>query len=566
MVVLFATSLPNMEQHPVPQNVTTFQFRLIGDMTLKQFGYLAGGAILGYIAYKLPLPFFFTWPLAASLALGGIGFAFVPVEERPMDVWFLSFMKSIYSPTQYLWQKTQVTPPASTEKPPVVAPQSAPVAATVPQPSTRRSSFAGLNLQLDALKKQLLGFGVKKAKPAPAQAPVITGQAAVPMPPRPTAQPAAQSFVPVMPNPAAQGSQPAAPVPTPAPVPVVQPPQPASHPVRQSTGGTSLFAWIAELFKPKPGTAKPHPAPQPVAMPVHMQAPQMPVQAPQPHPVKSHVLTSNSGGVFDWIASFFAPRPKPAPAVIPAYPMAYPNVYQTTNAPSVTGSKPQPVEQAPAAPTPVTPPPNDEAQKKADELQKQLETLRTELQSKTMSESRILELQKQLLEVLDQKSKMEHEIQALRQQLSQPQQPQQYKAAVVSKAEPEKATVKVITPDVAVKAGLPRLTTFPNVVTGIIKDTSGNLLPGVLVTVRDKEDIPVRALKTNKLGQFAASTPLPNGVFTVDIEDPKNTYNFDRVRITLNGTVMSPLEIIAKSKREMDRAKLEREIFGSTSI
>ena len=95
-----------MEQHPVPQNVTTFQFRLIGDMTLKQFGYLAGGAILGYISYKLPLPFFFTWPAAVAFALGGVGFAFVPVEERPMDVWFLSFVKSIYSPTQFLWQKT----------------------------------------------------------------------------------------------------------------------------------------------------------------------------------------------------------------------------------------------------------------------------------------------------------------------------------------------------------------------------------------------------------------------------------------------------------------------------
>ncbi|EKD47460.1 MAG: hypothetical protein ACD_66C00049G0001, partial [uncultured bacterium] len=28
-----------MEQHPVPQNVTGFQFKLIGDITLKQFAY-----------------------------------------------------------------------------------------------------------------------------------------------------------------------------------------------------------------------------------------------------------------------------------------------------------------------------------------------------------------------------------------------------------------------------------------------------------------------------------------------------------------------------------------------
>src|SRR3989344_3657652 len=98
-----------MEQHPVPQNVTTFQFRLVGDMTIRQFGYLAGGIILGYISYKLPLPFFFTWPLAITSAVGGFGLAFVPIEERPMDVWIMSFFKNVYSPTQYVWQKLKHT-------------------------------------------------------------------------------------------------------------------------------------------------------------------------------------------------------------------------------------------------------------------------------------------------------------------------------------------------------------------------------------------------------------------------------------------------------------------------
>ena len=104
-----------MEQHPVPQNVTTFQFRLIGDMTLKQFGYLAGGAMLGYIFYRLPFPTFIGLPGGVCLFLLGFGFAFVPVEERPMDVWFLAFLKSIYSPTLYVWQREKPIPePAET--------------------------------------------------------------------------------------------------------------------------------------------------------------------------------------------------------------------------------------------------------------------------------------------------------------------------------------------------------------------------------------------------------------------------------------------------------------------
>jgi hypothetical protein len=81
--------------------------------------------------------------------------------------------------------------------------------------------------------------------------------------------------------------------------------------------------------------------------------------------------------------------------------------------------------------------------------------------------------------------------------------------------------------------------------------------------VKDKEGVPVRALKTNRLGQFASSTPLANGVYFVEIEDPRGRYIFDRVQITLNGSIVPAIEIIAKSQKEINRAKLAREIFGT---
>ena len=92
-----------MEQHPIPQNVTGFQFKLIGDITLKQFGYVAGGLILAYLATKISfVPALLSYPLAAVCALLGIGLAFVPIEERPLDRWLVSFFKSVYAPTQYV--------------------------------------------------------------------------------------------------------------------------------------------------------------------------------------------------------------------------------------------------------------------------------------------------------------------------------------------------------------------------------------------------------------------------------------------------------------------------------
>jgi hypothetical protein len=207
----------------------------------------------------------------------------------------------------------------------------------------------------------------------------------------------------------------------------------------------------------------------------------------------------------------------------------------------------------------------DEAKARAASLEKKLQQLETEVKDKTASETRILELQEQLTEVLAERNKMEKEILRLRQQLESASGPLQT-ATTTPPSAPPAPTVKVITGQTAIKSGLPRLTTFPNVVTGIIKDNEGNLLPGILVTVRDKEGVPLRALKTNKLGQFAASTPLPNGTYLVEIEDPRGRFAFDRAQISLTGMVLPAIEIMAKSQKEITRAKLAQEIFGQKSV
>lgn len=96
----------SIEQHPIPQDVAGYKFRLIGEMTVKQFIWLASGIILGLIAYSLPLPFFFKYPLTGLFVALGAGIAFLPIEGRPMDKWLIAFIKSVYSPTQYVWKKS----------------------------------------------------------------------------------------------------------------------------------------------------------------------------------------------------------------------------------------------------------------------------------------------------------------------------------------------------------------------------------------------------------------------------------------------------------------------------
>ena len=94
-----------MEQHPVPQNIASYEFRLIGDMTLRQFAQLAAGAILGLVIYAIPMPVIFKWPLIVLFGFSGFAFAFLPVNERPLSDWLIAFFKAIFLPTEFIWQK-----------------------------------------------------------------------------------------------------------------------------------------------------------------------------------------------------------------------------------------------------------------------------------------------------------------------------------------------------------------------------------------------------------------------------------------------------------------------------
>lgn len=93
-----------MQQHPVPQPITSYEFRLVGDMTLKQFGKLASGIILALIVYGINPPSSIKWPLIFLFAGAGVATAFLPLGGRSIDVWVVAFLKRIYSPTLYLWQ------------------------------------------------------------------------------------------------------------------------------------------------------------------------------------------------------------------------------------------------------------------------------------------------------------------------------------------------------------------------------------------------------------------------------------------------------------------------------
>jgi hypothetical protein len=94
-----------MEQHPIPQQISSYEFKLVGDMTLKQFLKAAAGIILAILINSTQLMVLIKWPLMFLFGGGGLVLAFVPFEDRPLEAWIISFIKSIYSPTIYTYQR-----------------------------------------------------------------------------------------------------------------------------------------------------------------------------------------------------------------------------------------------------------------------------------------------------------------------------------------------------------------------------------------------------------------------------------------------------------------------------
>lgn len=101
-----------MREHPIPQDITSYRFHLVGNMTLKQFAEMVVGAILALIIYGTTLPVFIKWPLMALFFGMGAAAAFVPIEERPLDHWILVFFQALYKPTKFFWQKKPTVPEA----------------------------------------------------------------------------------------------------------------------------------------------------------------------------------------------------------------------------------------------------------------------------------------------------------------------------------------------------------------------------------------------------------------------------------------------------------------------
>lgn len=379
-----------MENHPIPQDVTGFKFRIIGPVTIKQFLYiLAAGALCG-LFFIMPISFIIKWPIIFLLASIGAALAFLPIEGRPMDIMLMNFLKTIPAENKFIFHKKGAEALIhdfftldKTKKP------------TTPKPAPK-----------DDRKKLLLNQLIRR---------------------------------------------------------------PTSYKVDAQEG--EKINDIKEMFEDSQSPA-------------------------------SDMTTLSPATDSD-------PSPNEVVKPINTQPPVQADTY----------SDPSPQAQ---------PPPKAKADEK--------KTTDNDISS------------------IKPKIAVEKPADAPAKPVESPPQP------ATNTQIPGTPAVSVA-PEDQVASGFPQIPDTPNVVLGIVKDARGKVLPNIIVEVLDETGGPVRAFKTNALGQFSSATPLSKGHYKIIFEDTRHIHEFSPIDIEMKNEIFQPLEIISTDQRE----KLRQELFGSVS-
>jgi len=352
-----------MENHPIPQDVTGFQFKLIGNMTVKQFAYLAVGIIIAGVLWASHLNFLIKFPFCILFAILGAALAYFPISGRPMDTMIGKYIEALVSPTQFIYEKTggQIYFP-------------------------NRMSFVA--------KKNIKQYG-NSLSPFPKD---------------------------------------------------------------------KLKAYLESL-----GT--------------------------QP---KNKVDEKENNFLMS-VSSLAAGNANYQPIVTPS---------ENVN--------PQPLNPIRQIDSPIT-----------------IDALReTDAALQPTSTARPVQPT-----IINAKS------------MPAPQAQEQMKAAKPLLKGPNRII------------NMPGVPVYPNLITGITKDARGNALSNILVEVKDKDNNPVRAFKTNEFGRFASATPLTNGTYSVEFEDPRAQNKFEKIAINVTGQIIIPIEANSVDERE----ELRRSLFSASA-
>ena len=129
-------------RYEVPQFIDV-EDKIIGPLTFRQFAYLAGGAGLCYLTYKV-LPTIIAFVVMLPLAAFSLALAFVKVNQKPLIDTVQSAINYFLRGKLYLWKKE-----TDTKKKDAIKPEAA--TATAYAPRLSESKLHDISWGLDVL-------------------------------------------------------------------------------------------------------------------------------------------------------------------------------------------------------------------------------------------------------------------------------------------------------------------------------------------------------------------------------------------------------------------------------
>lgn len=519
-----------MEQHPVPQHIASFEFKLFGNLTVRQFITLAIPMAAAAAVYFSSLPVIVRLPLAAVLGLFGLFAALVPIGGRPFDKWAVAFIKAITSPTQRIWVKESkipeflsvVTAPPPTEE---NIPESITAQGRARLREYLRSLPKGEVTPLDVREQiavQRLDLGYQEGLPfrvnpqgklpppiiwatapfAQASLPQINvapklttakipagedyqGQLETSFPTISTTPSASPSAAPKITTHAKPYALPGLEKKLKEEMPIVElsPTKPIVRAQLASEANAAIENIIPirtgdKQIKLIHGIGKTRVRKLHFAPPIGFDLSKLPIRGEKRFEI-SEELKRRYGAT---AALFNEPSPAPVPKRLhlestPNPITRQPNNLITQNTPHAPRSVPKP--------------------------------------AKTTTVPEDVYLKREELPEIDSQ------------------------IAIHS----QKSKDLPLTTTLA-RAQIIPLTNRPNVISGIVTDSAKTPLENIILVVKDATGIPLRALKTNKLGQFLSATPLANGTYTIDVES--ELAKFAPFTLNITGQVLSPIGIQAK--------------------
>lgn len=544
------------KQHAVPQNIMEVEFKLVGDLTMRQFAYLIvfgglayGSTVLVVGVFKMPIAFFF-----AALAFG---LAFIPIQDRGLDEWIVNFLRAVYGPSQRIWRKEPTIPSAFVYENLNVVRQE--MIALAPTSSRRKLEeylhYQNTQVPLDPLDIPEAAY-INKVRDAYAN--VSTGtdtdQSSVSVGVL-TSEPEEADMTDEMgslsPLPSEQADRG-----------VTEEGKSQEEPRYGATDATPQTERGSEEVTKKetPLIKHPHKRTQhfgnekpsarfnaaPITPDMHAGrrfTNLLPTGGEIILPIRGERVIKTAeevdieGDIQDKAArlkmllsqikrtsGIFGPAQN-IPAVVPAVePSAEDVVPPVTEVSSEAENLVNKLKEE-----------NETITKKIDTLKSEAAIATENEEAASKKEAMIHELEVQKQRTQEDYARLEMQVLDLQKRLQE----KQTSSGPDTHGQPVKPVYARIQP----------LSTAPNVVTGIINKSDGTVAEGLILVIKNDHGDIVRAFKSNSLGQFSLITPLQNGIYTLEIsrDEKSEGMTFDIISVEAKGEPIPPFEITGKA-------------------